>query len=246
MSENKSIIDKKINKTMEYIDDELNILPYNLALQHDTRTFCQYYISQLRIKHALLFTFYYNKDYNSKIIKIDLFFVGFSIFYTVNALFYNDSTLHDIYETNGSYSIEYRITKKIYSFIISIALNTLIKFFALSNDVIIKFKQNKNKKDVIERGAVLNYALRFKFILYFIFSLIFLLFFWYYLSMFGAVYINSQFHLLIDTLESFGFSLLYPFGFCLIPGLFRIPALSDPKKKREYLYKFSKLLQKIF
>ena len=245
-SENKIIIDKKINKTMEYIDDELNILSYNLALQLDARTFCQYYISQLRIKHALLFTFYYNKDYNSKIIKIDLFFIGFSIFYTVNALFYNDSTLHNIYETNGSYSIEYRITKKIYSFIISIALNTLIKFFALSNDVIIKFKQNKNKKDVIERGAVLNYALRFKFILYFIFGVVFLLLFWYYLSMFGAVYINSQFHLLIDTLESFGLSLLYPFGLCLLPGLFRIPALSDPKKKKEYLYKFSKILQLIF
>ena len=42
---------------MESIDDELNILPYNLALQHDTRTFCQYYISLLRIKHALLFSF---------------------------------------------------------------------------------------------------------------------------------------------------------------------------------------------
>ena len=61
--------------------------------------------------------------------------------------------------------------------------------------------------------------------------------------MFGAVYINTQFHLLKDTLVSFGLSLLYPFGLCLLPGLFRIPALSDPKKKREYLYKFSKILQ---
>ena len=126
------------------------------------------------------------------------------------------------------------------------ALNTLLKFLSLSNDRIIKFKQNKNKKNVIERGAVLNYTFRIKFILYFIFGFIFLLFFWYYLSIFGAVYINTQYHLLIDTLESFGLSLLYPFGLCLLPGLFRIPALSDPKKKREYLYKFSKLLQKIF
>ena len=244
-SENKTIIDKKVVKAMEYINDELNILPYNLALQHDKRTFCQYYISLLKIKHTLLFSFYYSNDYNSKIIKIDLFFVVFSIYYTVNALFYNDDTIHDIYETNGSYSIEYRITKKIYSSIISMAFNKLINFLALSNDEIIKFKQNKKIKKVIERGAVLNYTLRKKFILYFIFGFIFLLFFWYYLSMFGAVYINTQFHLLIDTLESFGYSLLYPFGFCLLPGLFRIPALSDPKKKREYLYKFSKILQMI-
>ena len=64
--------------------------------------------------------------------------------------------------------------------------------------------------------------------------------------MFGAVYFNTQYLLLKDTLVSFGLSLLYPFGLCLIPGLFRIPALSDSKKKREYLYKFSKILQTIF
>ena len=104
----------------------------------------------------------------------------------------------------------------------------------------------KIKKNVIEREAVLNYTLRIKFILYFIVSFVFLLFFWYYLSIFGAIYINTQFNLLIDTLESFGFSFLSPFGLCLIPGLFRIPALSDSKKKREYLFKFSKILQTIF
>jgi len=198
------------------------------------------------VKHTLLFSFYYNNDYNSKIIKIDLFFVGFSIFYTINALFYNDDTIHDIYETNGSYGIEYQLPKIIYSSIISMALNTVLKLLALSSDGIIKFKQNKNQEDVIERGAILNHTLRIKFILYFILSFIFLLFFWYYLSMFGAVYINTQFHLLKDTLVSFGLSLLYPFGLCLIPGFFRIPALSDSKKKREYLFKFSKILQTIF
>ena len=61
--------------------------------------------------------------------------------------------------------------------------------------------------------------------------------------MFGAIYRNTQFHLLKDTLVSFGLSLLYPFGIYLIPGFFRIPALSNPKKKKEYLYKISKILQ---
>ena len=95
----------------------------------------------------------------------------------------------------------------------------------------------------MKKGEALNHMLNIKFIFYFIFSSLLLLFFWYYLSIFGAVYINTQYHLLKDTLVSFGLSLLYPFGLCLLPGLFRIPALSDPKKKREYLYKFSKILQ---
>ena len=63
--------------------------------------------------------------------------------------------------------------------------------------------------------------------------------------MFGAIYRNTQFHLLIDTLISFGLSLLYPFIINLLPGLFRIPSLSNHKNKKECLYKFSKILQVI-
>ena len=108
-SENKAII-KKVNNTMQYINDEINILPYNLSLQYDTRTFCEYYISLLKIKHHIIFSFYYKDDYNARIIKIDYFFVGFSIYYTVNALFFNDNTMHNIYENEGSFDIEYRLT----------------------------------------------------------------------------------------------------------------------------------------
>ena len=185
-----------------------------------------------------------NKNHgNSKIIKIDLFFIGFSIYYIVEALFYNDDTMHNIYETKGIYGIENRLPKIIYSSIISTASNILLKLLALSHKSIIKFKQNKNKDDITKKGDDLFHTLLIKFILYYIFSFIFLLFFWYYLSMFGAVYINTQFHLLKDTLVSFGLSFLYPFVLCLLPGIFRFPALSDPKKKKVYLYKFSKILQ---
>jgi hypothetical protein len=61
--------------------------------------------------------------------------------------------------------------------------------------------------------------------------------------MFGAIYRNTQLHLIKDTLISFGLSLFYPFGIYLIPGLFRIPSLSNSKNKRRYLYSLSLLFQ---
>ena len=61
--------------------------------------------------------------------------------------------------------------------------------------------------------------------------------------MFGVIYRNTQIHLLKDTLMSFGLSLFIPFVLYLIPGLFRIPALSNNKNKRECLFNFSKILQ---
>ena len=80
--------------------------------------------------------------------------------------------------------------------------------------------------------------------LYFIIStILLLLLFWYYLSMFCAIYKNTQLHLIKDTLISFGLSLVYPFGISLFPGLFRIPSLSNKKGKRKYLYSISKILQ---
>ena len=234
---------ENIKKIMEYNDDEKNAFSYEFALKLDKRTYIQYYISLLRTKHDLLFAFYYDNNYNSKIIKMDLLFIGFSIEYIINALFYNDNTMHHIYKKKGSFDLEYQLPKSIYSFFISLILNMLLKQLSFSCDTIIKFKQNKNKNNINERSESLIKKLRIKFILYFIISFIYLIFFWYYISMFGAIYRNTQYHLIKDTLISFGLSMLYPFGIYLLPGLFRIPALADPKKKKLYLYKFSKLLQ---
>ena len=61
--------------------------------------------------------------------------------------------------------------------------------------------------------------------------------------MFGAIYRNTQYHLLKDTLISFAMSLVFPFGIYLLPGLFRIPALSAQKRIKKYFYNFSKILQ---
>ena len=61
--------------------------------------------------------------------------------------------------------------------------------------------------------------------------------------MFCVIYKNTQIHLLKDTIMSFGLSLLFPFGFYLLPGFFRIPSLSNPNNKRKCLYNFSKILQ---
>ena len=63
---------KMIQSIMNYNNDEINILPYNLALIYDKRTYCEYYNSLLKAKHNLIFSFCNINDYNPGIIKIDL------------------------------------------------------------------------------------------------------------------------------------------------------------------------------
>ena len=63
--------------------------------------------------------------------------------------------------------------------------------------------------------------------------------------MFCVIYKNTQIHLLKDSIIGLGFSLLFPFGIYLIPGIFRILALTNTKIRKEYLYNFSKFLQSL-
>ena len=234
---------KKAKGIMAYNDAELNNLSYKLALKYDKRTYCKYYFSLLKIKHIVLFTFFNNNDYNSKMVKIDLFLLNFIIYFTVNALFFSDETMHKIYEDEGSFNFIYQLPQILYSSLISIVLNIILKLLALSGKSIIALKKNKNKdlNNLNEIEKNLNNKLNKKFISYFILSSTLLLFFFYYLSMFCAIYKNTQYHLIKDTLISFSLSLLYPFGIYLIPGVFRIPALSN--KKRDYLYKLGIFFQ---
>ena len=87
--------------------------------------------------------------------------------------------------------------------------------------------------------------IKMKYIFFFILIYVFLGLFWYYISCFCAVYVNTQIHLIKDSVISFGLYLFYPIFLCLIPEIFRIPALKPGKNNRECLYKFSKITQLI-
>ena len=235
----------KKKNTLKYNNDELNELSYNYALIYDKRSFCRYYGALLKAKHNLIFSFCNSEDYNSRIIKMDLFFIGFTIEYTVNALFFDDSTMHEIYINKGIFDLNSQLPIALYSFLISMILNVPLASLGLPNEIIITFKLNQIRNGINKRRAKLINCIKLKFVFYFIISSIFLLFFWYYISMFGVIYKNTQYHLLKDTLISIGLSFLYPFVIYLFPGLFRIPSLSNPKNKRKCLYNFSKLMQSL-
>ena len=198
LSPKESII-KKSREIMAYNDTELNQLSYKLALKYDKRAFCEYYLSLIKTKHNLIFSFFYNKDFNARIIKIDLFFIDFVMFVTVNALFFDDDTMHKIYIDKGKYDFAYQIPIIIYSSIISYVLDTLLQLLALSEDSILDFKKKKIKKNLDKRSIDLYNKLKIMFLLYFIIGTIILLVFWYYSSMFCAIYQNTQIHLIKDT-----------------------------------------------
>ena len=125
------------------------------------------------------------------------------LFYTINALFFTDDTMHQIYEDQCSFNFIFQISTIIYSTIITLVINTILKFLALTSDNISDFKKGISKQNIDKKNKSLKKKIKIKFIFYFIISTIFILFFWYYLTVFGAVFRNTQVHLIKDTLVSF-------------------------------------------
>ena len=103
-----------IKKILEKNDFELNSLDYEEVRKLDNRNYCEYYFSLMKNNHPKMFSFSFFNDYNSKIIKIFLFFFSFSLDLTVNALFFTDDTMHKIYQDKGKFNFLYQIPQILY------------------------------------------------------------------------------------------------------------------------------------
>ena len=97
-------------------------------------------------------------------------------------------------------------------------------------------------KIVKEKAFKIKKMLKIKLIIFLIICFILMLFCFYFISCFCAVYYNTQLILIKDTFISFGNSMIYPFGFKLLPGIFRIPSLRSSKMNQKCLYKISNIL----
>ena len=181
-------------------------------------------------------------DYNVVYIKISLFLLSFGLYFTINVIFFNDDKIHKEYKNKGVYDIIFQIPQIIYSTIISIIINKILKYFSLSEKNILYIKDEKNILKMDEESKRIEKCIIIKFVLFFIISFIFMVFFWYFISTFCSVYINTQHALIKDTLLSFLLSMIYPFGINLLPGIFRIYALRAKNKDKNYLYKISIIL----
>ena len=219
-----------------------NTLDYENAIKYDKRTYFQYYISLLKKKQLILFTFFPANDYNLMTIKIALFLLSFSLYFTINACFFSDDTMHKIYEDKGKFNILFQITQILYSSVISIIINMILKKLSLSESDILKIKNEENYLKAVEKSKKIELCIFIKFILFFILGFIFMLFFAYFISCFCVVYVNTQAILIKSTLLSFAISMIYPFGINLLPGLFRIPALRANNQDKNCLYKISKII----
>ena len=92
--------------------------------------------------------------------------------------------MHKIYEDKGTFDILYQIPQILYSTVISTFINIILKALSLSERNIIEIKEQNDIIKARDKSKEVGSCIKLKFALFFILSILFMLFFWYFISCF--------------------------------------------------------------
>ena len=230
------IIIPEKEKDYNLTDIEKDLLSYEKAQIMDKRTYCGYYWSLLKLRQLIIFTFFSFDDFNFFLLKLLSFFLLLSFNLVYNAIFFFDKIINEIYDDRGKYSLKLQILNIFISSILFSFTIILIRFVITCHKKLIKLKNMEDYEEAQKESFYINKCLIITYTIFFWVGVVLLIFFWYFMTCFGAIFHYTQNHCFLNAFISFCFSMIYPFIYCLIPALFRYLAL---KKNHERLYCFS-------
>ena len=243
----KNINDKRVkdekNLYENYTDFELNSLEYFEALEYDNRSFIKIYWSFLKREHLIIFTFYSWNDYNIFSIKLSKFFHAICTDMVLNVFFFSDESMHNVYQSGGVYNFFEQLYQMIISTLISQLLQIFLNYLTMTDILYYRIKSlDKNDINTEKVLSIVN-CIKYKLIIFYIFTFILFLFYWYVISAFCAVYVNTQRIFITNSILSFFLGLIYPFGIYFIPtGLRFLSFISKEQKILKIIYFFSNII----
>ena len=139
------------------------------------------------------------------------------------------------------YNFIQQIPQIIYTTIISQLIEIFLCYLSLTDKHIYQIKKLDNNIDKNEIIKIFK-VIKIKSVAFFIFTFIFYIFYWYIVSLFCAVYENTQITFIKDSLLSFLLGIIYPFIIYLAPSSLRTIALRNAKSNLKCLYKLSDII----
>ena len=217
---------------------------YKEAIKYETRNFWRIFLICLLYKENLLNTFFFKSPLLLKTLRICLFIFHYSCDFALNALFYLNGNISDRYHYVGSslyfYSFINNIVISVCSTLVSYFLAILFRYLIYSKKEIRnvfrkeEYKMKKNKKYFVKESSKnkiiheierIYKKLKIKIAIFLVMEFSLMIFFWYYVSTFCAVYKETQESWLIDSFTSLLFSILVKFIVCLFLSSLYISAV---------------------
>lgn len=228
------------NLNMNSLEDyELNNLELEKASQVDKRSFCRIFYSIIKRNQVILFTFFSWKDYNLWYFKFARFFFLLSTEIAMNALFFFDNSIHELFLSKGKFDFVKFILQIIISSLVSHVIDIVVRFFIMTDKDIYQIKElDNNEINKIMVAKTLK-CINIKLSSFFIFIFVFMIVYFYLITSFCAIYENTQTILLINSLASFAIYLIYPI---LIYFLFTIFKYIGLKTNSSCMYKTGNII----
>ena len=192
-----------------YLDESFDENDFLDVLDKETRTFCQYFSEKYKNNQIIVNAFCVNEIFKPRSIKIIFFILTIELYMVINALFYNEEYLSNLFnskkkETFFSF-VPRRISHFIYCSFVNIIISYLIGFFYMEEDkikrIFIRF-YNDNLKIQYELVSALR-EIKSRFRLFLIISILISIFSFIYLSCFNIVYPYIRMEWIISSIFIF-------------------------------------------
>ena len=137
--------------------------------------------------------------------------------------------MHKIYINYGKYNFLQHVSQIIYSTIVSQVIDIIAFYLILTEKYYyqIKMYEEKNKDKIIN---VIK-CLKTKITIFFIFTFLMFVFYWYAVACFCGVYENTQIIFIKDSISSFAFGLLLQLIIYIIPAVYKLIKLNRNKRE---------------
>ena len=225
-------------KIITYTDEELNDMTYENAIRNDNRSFISLYVNYLKLKQPILNAFIVQTSTQLKSVKIAMLIITTSMSISFNALFFTENIQIKNYETNGNISWLVTFPKVVLSCIASIAISSLLSLIS-SYHRKIKLLKMKKKNEIKKDLPYSLYIIKAKLYVFFILVGAIVIFFWYFVTAFFAVFPKYQSLLIWDSLKSLVITMLFPLIYALNIALVRYIAI---RKKSKCMFCFAKII----
>ena len=186
------------NKINEYLNNSFDENDFGDVLDKENRSFNNYFCEKFKNNQIIINTFFIIDVFKPRTFKIILFTITIELYFVINALFYNEEYLSELFNSNEPEQffsfVRRRIPEFVYTSAVSIIITYLIDFFSVEEEkirrIFIRFRKDEIK---LKYELILIFkTIKIRFISFFIFSLILSLVLIVYISCFNIVYPNIR------------------------------------------------------
>ena len=244
LTKKKTYVPNEDEEIESFDDDEIDYLQLNDAIDFDNRTFLYFFWRMCKKKVIFIKPFSDISVFEPFPIRITTLIFYITWYFVFSCLFFKDKFFAKRYGTKKFLSLGYILSHEIGICILSGFLSSIVGFLfdyflSVKSKFVALIRYEKNHDQFLKKAKSEMQKYKIKLIIVLVVNCILMLFFWYYISSFCAVFPKTQAEIIAITIIAIIFGVIFQFIFALIIAGLRYVGL---KYKQSIIYRISQIL----